>query len=161
MSIAKNRIVRSVNPTAIFEEIGLGNGLSTSSTFNQGDLLVLDATTHTLRIATTESTDSANFAGISRATVINGVPVGPYQSLATSTREVASAVPGPQLGVEVSLVLKSADVAPFGTPVFLDITDGAQFCTITGTNSIGRTVSASTTGDGVKTVIVKLSSGLR
>ena len=151
---AKNRIVRTIAQNSVFEDIT--SFVTSSSTFNQGDLMVLDTSTHLVRIATTESSDSANFLGISRVTVVNGVPQGPYQGLATSNNTAIGAIPGPVFGVEAAMLLKLNDVFLPGIPVYLIVSSGAQTVAISGTNPIGCYNGPAITGSAINTGNIRL-----
>ena len=65
----KNFIVREVAPNSIFEDAQDVIGSSTS--FEQGEHLVLDTSTHKLKNPAAE-TDSATYLGISRVSITNG-----------------------------------------------------------------------------------------
>lgn len=155
-STPKNRIVRTIALNAVFEDATPVSNANTN--FNQGDLLCFDVATLLIRPVASESVDSANFLGIAEVTVQNGSPVGPYQGLATTSRQIPGHFPGPVYGVNASLTLKSGDALNPGALVYLDPTDGPQFVSASGTNAIGVNAGAGITGNGVLNVVVRLGA---
>lgn len=143
-SIPNNNIVRSIAPKTIFSDLAIGNGLNSSSAFNQGDLLIFDTSTLLARIAASEG-EAATFLGVSPVSVASGVPVGPYQGLATSS-QVKQIVPGPVYGVIASLNLKVGDALAKGASVYADPSSGQQFVQASGTKPIGVYEGPSITG---------------
>lgn len=156
---SKNRIVRSIAPKSLFEEASAVVGSST--TFNQGDLLYFDTSTHTLKRLTSEA-NAATFCGIARIGITNGVPNSPYQGLASQPSEARGALPGPQYGIIVALVLKSGNALNPGDSVYADPVDSNFGVQTNGTKIIGiyqgTPALGSVTGDGVSTVEVLLGA---
>lgn len=129
-----NKITRSVNPKSAFESAKAV--ISSSLSFNQGDLLALDTTNHILKVVNAE-TDSANFQGIARVTIVNGKIASPYNTDVVASQAIAD-VPGPQVGVVAKCVLKTGDSLNPGQVVGLYPTAGTRgvSSTVT-TNAIG------------------------
>ena len=153
MSVAKSRVLKSVAPRRVFEDIK--NQLSSAVSFNQGDLLVFKS--GLVQKASSES-DGSGFLGIAEVTVVSGNLQSPYQGLATTSREAANGIPGPVTGVIATLILKSGDALAVGANVYLDPSDGPEYVQAAGTKSIGVYQGAAITGDGTKTVDVLLGS---
>lgn len=129
-----NKIVRSVNPSSAFESaIAM---ISSSVSFNQGDLIVLDASTHLLKAQSAE-TDSANFMGVSRVTIVSGKVASPYNTDVVASQAISD-IPGPQVGVVMKCVLKTGDSLNPGQVVGLYPAAGSRgvSSTVT-TNAIG------------------------
>lgn len=149
-----NRIVRTITQNSVFEDATAI--VSSATNINQGDLVVFDTSTKLMRIAATESSDSANFLGISIVTIVNGAPQQPYAGLATANRVKPGYVPGPVFGVEAQLYLASGSALSPGSKVYLDTADGANFVQATGTNEIGIYNGPAITGTGLNQVNVRL-----
>lgn len=146
MSTPTNRIVRSTAPKEILSDIQVGRGLTTSISYNQGDLLIFDVATQTVKKPAAES-EGSTFLGIATNTVASGVAVGPYSGLAT-TAQAQSLIAGPQYGVEASMILKNGDALVFGASVYLDPASGPEFVQASGTKAIGIYEGPSITGNG-------------
>lgn len=129
-----NRIVRNggVKKTLYPSAIAL---LDATVSFEQGDLLVFDATNN-LMVKPTLETQGNRFLGIAEVTVVNGKLASPYVT-AVDAAQAISDVPGPAYGVVAKLVLKTGDSINTGDVVFLDPATGAAGVTVTGTKSIG------------------------
>ena len=87
---------RSVFPSAL-------PVLSSSVSYNQGDLLCFDTSNHVLITAVTGN--SANLLGVAINTVVNGVPKSPYQGTAVDASEGASDMGGPLFNVVATFFL--------------------------------------------------------
>lgn len=120
-----NNIVRSVSPKSIFESAL--PVLSSSVSFNQGDLIAFDTTNHILKVAATG--DGANFLGVARNTIVNGLPKSPYQGTAVDASEYPSDIAGPVYGVVAFFTLKTSDTVTPGVKLYL--TASAQTVTVT------------------------------
>lgn len=130
-TVAKNNIVRSVNPYSVFES---AKALVTSAvSFNQGDLIIIDTTNHILATAGT-NTDGGVFLGVATQTIVSGVVKGPYQGTAVDASVGISDIRGPVAGVIVNLKLKSGDAFVPGCDVYACSVD-AQ--TVTSTAGVG------------------------
>lgn len=143
-----NRIVRSPAPNSLFESaLSL---ITSSSNFNQGDLIYLDTSAHTLKPVTSDG-NGATICGIARVGVVNGVLVSAY-STATSASQAIEDIPGPQFGVIGQMKLKNGDVFVPGQFVYATTVD-AQTVSASGSNAIGLyqgaqvTAGASTQGN--------------
>lgn len=97
--------------------------LSSSVSYNQGDLLCYDGSNHVLIPAATGN--FANFLGVAINTVVSGLPKSPYQGTAVDASEGASDMGGPLYGVTVSLTLDTGGTLAPGEPVYLSSV-GAQ-----------------------------------
>jgi hypothetical protein len=140
-TVAQNRIARSVAPQSLFEEAKAL--ISSAVSFNQGDLLFLDATNHLIKAVTADA-DGATFLGIARITIVSGKLPTPYQGTAVDAAQSAVAVPGPQHGIIAKLKLKSGDAFVPGGLVYACAVD-AQTVSSAGTNAIGRFQGAAIT----------------
>lgn len=130
----KNTIVRTLAPVSVFDSAK--NLISSAISFNQGDLLFLDTTNHLLKVAAAE-TDSANFMGVARVTVVNGKIASPYNTDVVASQAVQD-VPGPIVGVVAKCVLKTGDSLAPGQLVGLYPTAG--------TNGVSSTVTTNAIG---------------
>lgn len=129
---SQNRIVRSPRPGSIFESaLKL---ISSSSSWNQGDLIYLDTTAHILNAVTSDTT-GATCMGIARQTIVSGKLVQPYVTAVDASQAIED-VAGPQYGVIASMKLKSGDVFVPGQSVYASSVD-AQTVSASGTNAIG------------------------
>lgn len=125
MSTSQNNIVRSVRPMAMFESAF--SVLSTSVTYNQGDLLAFDTSAKVLKVAGTA--DSANLLGVARQKIVNGVAASPYQGTAVDASQAIEDLAGPVFGVVAFFTLKTGDAFNPGDKVYL--TSDPQTVTIT------------------------------
>lgn len=146
---AKNRIVRSPAPKSIFESaLAL---ISSSVSFNQGDLLGLDTTNHVLK-ALTSDTDGLTILGIARQTIVSGKLISSYSGTAVDASQAIEDISGPQYGVIANMKLKNGDVFLAGGFVYGTNVD-AQTVSASGTNPVGIfqdagiTAGASSTGN--------------
>lgn len=96
VTTAQNNIVRKVNEKSLFESAL--PVLSTSSTFNQGDLIAFDATNNIIN-AVTGSGSGANILGVARTTVVNGIMPSPIQGTAVDASQAIEDMAGPAYGV--------------------------------------------------------------
>ncbi len=123
-----DNIVRSIAPKSMFEDGAAVNSAAVS--FNQGDMICLDTSTHLLkRVAAL--TDAATFVGIARQAVTAGVLNGPYDGLATAG--ALSSFSGPVYGVVANMVLKTGDAFNAGSKIYL--ADGSDSQTVSSTDS--------------------------
>jgi hypothetical protein len=146
-----NKIVRSVAPKSLFES---AQALVDSTiSWNQGDLIYLDTTNHLLKVVTAE-TQSANFMGVARVTIVSGKIASPYNTDVVASQSIAD-VPGPQVGVVAKLVLKTGDSLAPGQQVGLYPAAGTRgvSSTIT-TNAVGvyqgPTIASATAGQEIE-----------
>ena len=128
-----NRIVRTVNQSSVFPD-ATAETLSTS-TYNQGDLLVYDTGTFAVKVAAAEA-DGATFCGIAIESIVLGKLVSPYTTDVSASQGL-SHVAGPVFGVVASLVLKTGDSLNPGDLVYLDPATAAYGVAATGTKAIG------------------------
>lgn len=132
-TVAKNRIVRQVAPNSVFA--AAQPVLSSSVTFNQGDLIAFDTSAKVLK-AVSASTDGANILGIAPVSVSSGKLISPYQGTAVDAAQAITDLSGPIYGVVAKLKLLSGDVFHPGDKVYLTAASDAQ------------TVSSTDPGDG-------------
>lgn len=120
--IVREDVKRSLFPSAI--------ALTTSSiSYNQGDLLMLDTTAHTIRKVTTGD-QGAWFMGIAEVTIASGKLAFPYVTDVDASIAISD-IPGPVIGVVAKLVLKTSDSINPGAPVYLNVAAGAYHVTAT------------------------------
>lgn len=129
-----NRLVRRGPGKSLFEA---GRVVcNSSSTWNQGELLCMDASTNTLRrVAAT--TDADTLVGISDNVVVSGKLAGPYDGLtATDAASIGPEFAGPKYGVEGILTAKTGDAFVSGCKVYLaDGLDTASVSSVDGGGS--------------------------
>lgn len=131
---AKNRITRSIAPKSIFESAI--SVISSSVSFDQGDLLVFDATNKVLKKPAAE-TEGNTFLGIAKVSISSGKLVSPYQGTAVDAAAAISDIPGPAYGVIAKLIAKTGDAFTAGQEVYLDPVSGSQNVQAAGTKAIG------------------------
>ena len=149
-----NNITRMVAPKSIFESAI--NVISSSVSFNQGDLLVFDDTNNVLKKPAAE-TEGATFLGVARVTIVNGKLASPYNTDVVASQSISD-IPGPQYGVVAKLVLKTGDSIAPGDKVYLDPATGTTGVTVTaGTKPIGiyqgKTLSSVAAGTLIEVLI--------
>lgn len=142
MSISQNLITRSIAPNSIFESAI--NQIKNTTTFNQGDLLVFDATNHVLKVPAAES-EASTFLGISRCAIVNGKLPSPYNTSVVGSQGVSD-IPGPQFGVVAKSILKTGSTLNPGDSVYLDPVSGAQNIAASGTKPVGVYVGQAIAG---------------
>src|SRR4051812_3982271 len=110
-----NKVARRVARNTIFADIK--DMVGASSTWNQGDLLILDTTNNIVAKAAVQS-DGANFLGISPVTVSAGKLPSAYLTDSDAALGIAS-LPGPEFGDEYFVVLKAGDAVVPGSKLYL------------------------------------------
>lgn len=146
MASGKNTVIRSVRPASLFEEVQ--PLLTTTLSISQGDHVVLDTSLNVLKIPVTESSDSANYLGIMRETIVNGKLVRPYTTDVDASQAI-SACPGPQYGNTFSMQLKPSDALVPGSLVYMWLpgsTVSTRGVSVSGTNAIGVYQGPAVTG---------------
>lgn len=146
MSNARNNVVRTLNNRSLFESAL--PVLSTSSNWNQGDLIAFDSTNKILN-AITGSGSAANLVGVANQTIQSGLVPSPYQGTQVDASQGFSDVQGPSFGNVYSMVLKSGDAFTPGAPVYG--TTDPQTVSVTSAGSKvgifqGRAVTPAVTG---------------
>lgn len=112
-----DRIVRGDTGKTLFDEAR--TAVSSSVTWNQGDLLAFDTSAHVLKVVSTTA-DSANFCGIADNAITSGALVGPYDGLtAVNAAQVSPGFVGPKYGVVAQLILNTSDAFNVGAKVYL------------------------------------------
>jgi hypothetical protein len=112
-----NAIVRNGPGLTLFED---GKSVtSSSSSWNQGDLICFDTGSTTLR-AVTATGDAATFAGIADNVVVSGQLASPYQGLTpVNGAQVSPGFVGPKYGVTARLVVNTGDALTPGCKMYL------------------------------------------
>jgi hypothetical protein len=114
-----DRIIRSSanNGKSLFEDGKAG--VSSSSTWYQGDLLCYDTSSNILRVVAATS-DAATFVGIADNQVASGVLYGPYQGLTpVDAAQKSPGFVGPKYGVSANMIANTGDTFVFGAKVYL------------------------------------------
>ena len=142
MSTAKNTIVREIGRKSIFESAF--NVTDSAVSYNQGDLLVFNATTHKIVKPSAES-EGSTFLGTAVVTVVNGKLKSPY-STSNDAAIQPSDIPGPAYGVSALVKLKNGDALASGEPVYLYPAGGEQHVQVAGTKAIGVYQGKNVTG---------------
>lgn len=123
--------------------------ISSSVSFNQGDLLCFNAATNVLVNAVNEP-DASTFLGIARVTVVSGKIKSPYVTDVDASTAVVD-VPGPMYGVVANMKLKTGDAFTPGALIYAYPTTDAQTISITGTKAIGIYQGSSVTATATST----------
>ncbi len=148
-----NKIARRVARNTIIADIV--NFIGASSTWNQGDLLILDTTNNIVAKAAVQS-DGANFLGISPVTLVNGKFPSSYSTDVDASVGFCS-VPGPEFGDEYYVTLKAGDAVVPGSKLYLAPLTGANVVSITGNKQVGTYIGpAMTAVTGGSTIVAKL-----
>lgn len=127
-----NTEVHIIAPKQIFPDVrGL---VSSVSDWNQGDLLMFDTSAKIVRAVTAEGEGTYSL-GIAQNNVTDGVPVGPYSGLATSSSTTAMSVNGPVYGNSYNMVLKTSETISPGSYVYSYPTGGANYVAATASSS--------------------------
>lgn len=122
-----NKITRSVNPKSVFESAQ--SLVDATISWNQGDLLYLDSTAHLLKPVTAE-TQSADFMGVARQTIVLGKVASPYNTDVVASQAISD-IAGPQTGVVAKVILKTGDTIAPGQVVGLDPASGFRNVSVT------------------------------
>ena len=148
-----NKIARRVARNTIIADVQSFIGASTS--WNQGDLLILNTTTNTVARAAVQS-DGANFLGMAPVTIVNGKLPEIYTTDVDSALGYGS-IPGPEFGDEYFVTLKAGDAVVPGTALYLAPLTGYNVVSITGNKQVGIYIGpAMTAATGGSTIVAKL-----
>lgn len=129
-----NKITRTVNQKSLFESAKAL--VDATISWNQGDLIYLDTTNHLLKAVTAE-TQSADFMGVARQTIVNGKVASPYNTDVVASQAIAD-IAGPVTGVIAKVILKTGDSINPGQFVGLDPASGTRNVSVTiTTNAVG------------------------
>jgi hypothetical protein len=126
MGIQRNKVVKSISPKSLFDD--MSNVISSASTFNQGDFLVL---TGNVLLPVASNEPGTNFCGVSRATVVAGLPVAPIQGTDVDASVQPVPLAGPEYGSTFKVVLKTGDAINPGDKVYIDGASGTRNVTTT------------------------------
>ncbi len=148
-----NKVARRVARNTIIADIAAFVGAS--STWNQGDLLILDTTNNIVAKAAVQS-DGQNFLGISPVTIVNGKLPSIYSTDTDSALGIGS-IPGPEFGDEYFVTLKAGDAVVPGSKLYLAPLSNAQTVSVTGNKQVGTYIGpAMTAATGGSTIVAKL-----
>lgn len=89
--------------------------LTSSVSFNQGDMLCIDTSAHTVVPAATGK--GANMLGVAINKIVNGLPASPYPGVPVN--EASSDLGGPLYSVVASMTLTTGDALFPGTLVYI------------------------------------------
>lgn len=131
MSTANNNIVRSVARKSLFESAKAL--LSTSISWNQGDLLRYNSSSNALEPLSSDA-NATSLCGVAVTTVVSGKAPSAYVTAVDASQAISDA-PGPVYGVICKFLLATGSTLDPGDPVYVD-TD-PQTVTGGGSNSIG------------------------
>lgn len=108
---------------------------TSSSTWNQGELICMDSSGHYLRrVAAT--TDADTLVGMSDNVIISGKLAGPYDGLtAVDAAQVSPGFVGPKYGATAQVTLNTGDTVTPGAKLYL--VDGADTATVSVTDGGG------------------------
>jgi len=132
-----DRIIRSKanNGKSLFEDGKAG--VSSSSTWYQGDLICYDTSSHILRVVASTA-DAANVVGIADNQVSSGKLYSPYAGLTNvDAAQVSPGFVGPKYGVVASMKLHTGDTLAFGQKVYLSDGDDTQ---TVGASAVGSVI---------------------
>lgn len=128
-----NTVKRKVATNSIIADIQ--NMLISTSSFNEGDFLMVDTTNHVIKKLVGE-TDGVTFAGVALVTIVNGVFPSGYVTSTDASLKTPS-VPGPNFGDEYGCLLKSGDTLSAGDAVYADPASATRGVQAAGTKIIG------------------------
>lgn len=123
-----NNIKKSIAPKSLFDD--MQQLLSSAVSFQQGDLLYLDTSTHLIKPIAAEA-NTQTLLGVARETVVSGKLASPYQGTAVDAAQGTDAIAGPLFGVEVELTLNTGDALNPGDLVYPAYSVDAQTVTAT------------------------------
>lgn len=107
-------------------------GVSSSISWQQGDLVCYDTSTFLLRVVAATS-DAANIVGIADNRILNGQLYSPYAGLTNvDAAQVSPDFVGPKYSVVAQMKLHTGDTLVFGQKVYL--VDGADTQTVGATD---------------------------
>lgn len=148
-SVLKNNIKFTQRQGSVFPEIDISL-IASDSTWDQGDLLILNASNFIKRGAA--EADYSAALGIAAQSVVNGKVVSPYSTDSTSNQALVP-LAGPIFGIVATMNLKSGDTFTKGQLVYAN--PGTLFNEVqaAGAKAVGVyqgptvTAVASSTGD--------------
>ena len=117
MSVARNNLVRQVQPASLFESAKPVLSTNSLCTWNQGDLIAFDSNRGFLR-PVTGSGDAGIIVGVALQTIVNGVKPSPYQGTAVDASEAIDDVGGPMFGSVFQMVLQAGGTFTPGAYVY-------------------------------------------
>lgn len=130
----KNTEVKIIAPKQIMPDAK--PVVSSATNFAQGDILILDTSTHLLRAPTAEGECSACM-GIAAIDVSNGKPLSPYTGTAVDAAAAVPALDGPIYGNTFKMLAKGSDAFNPGDMVYAYIAGGTRYVSSSGTKAIG------------------------
>ncbi len=145
-----NKVARRVARNTIIADIK--DFIGASSSWNQGDLLILDTTLNVVAKAAVQS-DGANFLGISPVSIVNGKLPSIYSTDVDAALGYGS-IPGPEFGDEYFVTLKAGDAVVPGSKLYLAPLTGANVVSVTGNKQVGTYIGPALVAVTGGTVIV-------
>lgn len=140
-----NRVTRTISEKSVFMDAT--QVIPSSLSYNQGDLLAFDSSSHIVKLMSAES-DASTFLGVAVNTVVSGKLKSPYTGTAVDAVSGDNCIQGPVFGDIVKLQLKNGDSLNPGDYVYADPSTGNANVQATGTKPIGvyqgATVTAGT-----------------
>lgn len=134
-TIAQNNIIRDGGRSkSMFESVL--PVLSTSVTYNQGDLIAFDNTNKVIK-AVSGSGDSANFLGVARQTIVSGLMPSPVQGTAVDASQAIEDAAGPAFGVVAFFKATASDVWNPGDKAYLTSTDAQTITSVAAGSAVG------------------------
>ena len=149
MLLPKNTLARVISPKTLFPDIQ--NVVNSSTSFDEGDLLIFNTTTHRLELPAAEA-DGATFVGVSPIKVTNGKPPAVYATDVDASAAIPAQM-GPVFGNAFRVILKAGDAIQPGNQVYLDPASGTKNVSVTGTKAIGTYYGKALTAAAGGTVI--------
>jgi hypothetical protein len=127
-TLSVDNIVRGGPGKSLFED---GKTVAGSSTWNQGDLVCFDTSSHSVRVVAATG-DAVTIVGVADNNVISGKLVGPYTGLTqVDAAQSSPGFVGPKYGVTARLKLHTGDAFVLGCKVYLSDGDDTQTVTST------------------------------
>lgn len=157
MPTKKNFIKKSDAPRSIFPDATALIGATT--TFNQGDFMVLDTSNHVIAAVSGTGELGTNFLGMATCSVSLGKLISPIQGTDTDAAAGSPAMSGPVHGVTVLATLKTGDALVAGGKVYLDAGTGTRNVTSTSGSSVaigiyqGPAISSAAAGQQIEILI--------
>jgi hypothetical protein len=130
-TVAVNNIVRGT-PKSVFESAKAL--ISSAVSWNQGDLLWLDASAHLIKPVAAVA-NALTFLGVARQTIVSGVVKSPYIGTAVDAAVAIEDIAGPAFGVSAKLIMATGVAFNPGDPIYPTVTDAQHVTTTDPTSS--------------------------
>lgn len=148
MSIARNNLIRQIAPKSLFESMVPVLSSASGCTWNQGDILCMDANVKYLR-PVTGSGDSTIVVGCALVSITNGVKPSPYQGTAVDASAAIEDEGGPMYGSVFQMTLATGAAFVPGAAVYLT-SDPQTVTSVSAGSSVGifqgRSVASAASG---------------